>query len=179
MTLERWRPPWGLTPWRPLRELEEMERRFEDLFGRTLMPAMLRRWPAEGRPWMPAIEVLEKEDSYVVKAELPGTKQEDIDVSVVGDTLSIRGERKAEVETKEENYYTREFSYGGFHRSIALPSNVDPQKIEATFEDGVLEVTIPRAAEVKAKKVSVAAKKKPKAGTKKKATAKKAEQTPK
>lgn len=179
MTLERWRPSWGLTPWRPLRELEEMERRFEDLFGRTLMPALWRRWPAEGRPWMPAIEVVEKEDGYVVKAELPGTRQEDIDVSLVGDTLSIRGERKAETETKEENYYTREFSYGSFHRSIGLPSNVDPQKIEATFGDGVLEISIPKGAEVKAKKVSVAAKKKPKAAAKKKAAPRKSEKAPK
>ena len=90
--------------------------------------------------WAPVIEVFEKEDKYVVKAELPGMKEEDIDVSVLGDTLTIKGERKAESEVKEENYYCCERSYGSFFRSIALPSNINAQKIEATFEDGVLEI---------------------------------------
>ena len=167
MTLERWRPSWGLTPWRPLRELEEMDRRFEDIFGRSIMPALWRRLQTEGKAWAPAIEVFEEEDRYVVKAELPGTKQEDIDVSIIGDTLTIRGEKKAEVEVKEENYICCESSYGSFHRSIGLPSNIDPQKIEASFEDGVLEINLPKAVEVKAKKVSVSAKKKEKTGGKK------------
>lgn len=175
MTLERWRPSWGLTPWRPLRELEEMERRFEDIFGRSVMPALWRRMQTEEKALTPAIEVFEKEDMYVVKAELPGTKQEDIDVSVVGDTLTIRGEKKAETEIKEENYICRESSYGSFHRSISLPSNINPQKIEANFEDGVLEINLPKAAEVKAKKVSVSAKKKETAGGKKRASSKKTE----
>lgn len=163
MTLERWRPSWGLMPWRPLREMEELERRFENMFGRSLMPALWRRVQGEGRAWSPALEVLEKEDRYVVKAELPGAKQEDIEVSVVGDTLTIKGEKKAETEVNEEDYHLRECSYGSFYRSIGLPPNVNPQKIEASFDDGVLEVTVPKAAEVKAKKVSVSAKKKEKA----------------
>ncbi len=163
MTLERWRPSWGLMPWRPLREMEELERRFEDIFGRSMMPAFFRRLQGEGRPWAPALEVLEKEDRYVVKAELPGAKQEDIDVSVVGDTLTIRGEKKAESEVNEEDYHLRECTYGSFYRSIALPPNVNPQKIEASFDEGVLEVILPKAAEVKAKKVSVSARKKEKA----------------
>ena len=173
MTLERWRPPWGLMPWRPLREMEEMERRFEDIFGRSLIPALWRRLQPEGRAWAPAIEVFEKEDRYVVKAELPGTKQEDIDVSITGDTLTIKGEKKAEVEVKEENYICRESSYGSFHRSISLPSNIDPQRIDANFEDGVLEISLPKAVEVKAKKVSVSAKKKETAGGKKTTSSKK------
>ncbi|MFW6126467.1 MAG: Hsp20/alpha crystallin family protein [Chloroflexota bacterium] len=171
MSMERWRPQWGLTPWRPFRELEEMGRRFEDLFGRSLFPAVMRPWTREAGPWMPAIEVMEKDDNYVVKAELPGTKQEDIDVSVVGDSLVIRGEKRSESEVREEDYYTRECSYGSFSRSISLPSNANTGKIEASFEDGVLEITIPETAEVKAKKVAVSPKKeKPaakKTGTKK------------
>ncbi len=173
MTLERWRPSWGLIPWRPLREMEEMERRFEDIFGRSLIPEMWRRLQTEGRAWTPAIEVFEKEDKYVVKAELPGTKQEDLDISVTGDTLTIRGEKKAETEVKDENYICRESSYGSFHRSIGLPSNIDSQKIEASFEDGVLEISLPKAVEVKAKKVSVSAKKKETAGGKKATTVRK------
>jgi len=107
--------------------------------------------------------VFEKEDKFVVKAELPGMKEEDIDISVVGDTLTIKGERKAESEVKEEDYYCCERSYGNFSRSIAVPPNVDAKNIEASFEDGVLEVNLPKVPEVKPKKIAVSAKKKEKA----------------
>ena len=113
--------------------------------------------------WAPAIEVFEKEDKFVVKAELPGMKEEDINVSIVGDTLTIKGERKAESEVKEEDYYCCERSYGSFSRSIAVPSNVDAKKIEASFEDGVLDISLPKVPEVKPKKIAVSAKKKEKA----------------
>ncbi len=161
MAMERWRPRWGVIPWRPFREMEEMERRFEDIFGRPFAPAVWRRFPAE-MGWAPPIEVFEKEDKFIVKAEIPGMKEEDIDVSVVGDTLTIKGERKAETEVKEEDYYCCERSYGSFSRAISLPSTVDAKKIEASYEDGVLEVTLPKAPEVKPKKISVSAKKKEK-----------------
>jgi len=141
-----------------------LERRFEDIFGRPFLPSVWRRLPIEERGWAPPIEVFEKEDKFVVKAELPGIKEEDIDVSVVGYTLTVKGERKAETEVKEEDYYCCERSYGSFSRSIALPSTVDAKKIEASFEDGVLEVSLPKAAEVKPEKISVSAKKKEKTG---------------
>ena len=155
MALERWRPRWGITPWRPFREMEEWERRFEDLLGRPMW-----RLPVEEIGWMPAVDVLEKDDKFVVKAELPGMKEEDISVSVVGDTLTIKGEKKTETEVKEEDYYRCERAYGSFYRSIPLPSTVDSAKIEASYEDGVLEVTLPKAPEVKPKKIAVSAKKK-------------------
>jgi HSP20 family protein len=160
MVMERLRPRRGMIPWRPLRELEEMERHLEDVFGRPFLSAAWRRIPMEEMGWAPAIEVFEKEDKFVVKAELPGMKEEDIDVSVVGDTLTLKGEKKAETEVKEEDYYCCERSYGSFSRSIALPSNVDTKKIEASFEDGVLEISLPKAPEVKPKKISVSAKRK-------------------
>jgi HSP20 family protein len=164
MAIERWRPRWGITPWRPLRELEEWERRFDDLLGRPLW-----RLPVEERGWMPAVDIFEKEDKFVVKAELPGIKEDDIHVSVVGDTLSIKGEKKTETEVKEEDYYRSERSYGSFCRSIPLPSNVDADKIEASFEDGVLEVALPKSAKVKPKKIAVSAKKKATSSAKKRA----------
>lgn len=160
MTMERWRPGWGLTPRGPLKELEDLERHFEDIFGRSFLPTAWGRLPVEQRGWTPAIEVFEKEDKFLVKAELPGVKEEDIDISAVGDTLTIRGERKAESEVKEEDYYCCERSYGSFFRSIALPSHVDAEKIEASYEDGILEVSLPKIPEVKPKKISVSAKKK-------------------
>ena len=158
MTMERWRPGRGLIPWRPFRELEEMERHFGDVFGQALLPA-LRRLPLEERRWAPPLEVFEKEDKFVVKAELPGMKEDDIDVSVVGDTLTIKGEKKAETEVKEEDYYCCEHSYGSFFRSVALTSHVDAKKIEASYEEGVLEITLPKIPEVKPKKVPVTVKK--------------------
>ena len=114
----------------------------------------------------------------MVRAELPGLKEEDIDVSVEGDTLTIKGERKAESEVKEEDYYCCERSYGSFFRSMTLPSTVDATKIEASYEDGVLEVSLPKAVEVKPKKVAVLAKKK-EGVTKKKGSPAKKEKTSK
>jgi HSP20 family protein len=163
MQMERWRPGRGLIPWRPFRELDEMERRFDDMLSWPLLPAVWRRIPTMEMGWAPAIDVFEKEDKFVVKAELPGMKEEDIDISVVGDTLTIKGERKAESEVEEEDYYYCERSYGSFSRSIAIPSNVDAKKIEANYNDGVLEVSLPKTPEVKPKKISVSAKKKTKA----------------
>lgn len=158
MAIERWRPRWGLTPWSPFRELEELARPFDDLLSRPFLPSLIRRWPVEGLEWSPAIEIFDKGDKLVVKAELPGMKEDDIDVSVVGDTLTIKGQRKAESDVKEENYCC-ERSYGSFFRSMTLPSHVDNEKIEATCEDGVLEVSLPKAIESKEKKVKVSSKK--------------------
>ena len=163
MAMEKWRPRRGMARWSPFDMMEEMERRFEDIFGREF-PAVWRGIPLEERGWAPAIDVFEKGDKFVVKAELPGMKEDDIDISVVGDTLRIKGEKKTETEVKEEDYYRSERSYGSFFRSIALPPTVDANKIQADYEDGVLEVTLPKRAEVKPKKVAVTAKKKGKAG---------------
>ena len=163
MVMERWSPGRGLMPWRPFSELEEIERRFENIFGRSRLPSAWRRIPTVEMGWAPAIEVFEKEDKFVVKAELPGMTEEDIGISVVGDTLTIKGERKAEGEVKEEDYYCCERSYGSFSRSIVVPSNVDAKKIEASYDDGVLEVSLPKAPEVKPKKITVSTRKKGKA----------------
>ncbi len=104
------------------------------------------------------IEMYEKEDKVVVRAEIPGMKKEDIDISVDGDMLTIRGERKSESEVKNEDYYRCELSYGRFSRSIALPSKVRPDKVEADYENGVLEIMLPKASEAKPKKVAIKAK---------------------
>ena len=159
MVIERRRTPRRMTPWHSFRELEETLQHFDDMFAHPLLP-IWRRVPLKEEEWAPVIEVFEKHDKYVVKAELPGIKEDDVDVSVVGDALTIKGKREVESEVKEEDYYCCERSYGSFFRSIALPSNVDTKKIEASFEDGVLEVSLPKTAEVKPKKVAVAAKRK-------------------
>lgn len=159
MTMERRRPTRDVTLWNPFREMEEMQQRFDEIFGKPVLPPVWRRLPAE-MAWAPAVEVLDKDDKLVIRAELPGVKQEDMEVSIEGDTLMIKGEKKVEKETKEENYYRSERAYGSFYRSIALPSTVNASKIAADYEDGVLEVTLPKAAEAKPKKIAVKAKKK-------------------
>jgi len=159
MTLERWRPRWGMAPARPLRDLEDLERRFDNLlFGRPFVSRFWRHAPFE-EEWLPAVEMLEKDDKYIVKAELPGMKKEDIDISVSENNLTIKGERKTEKETKGEDYYLSERSYGSFFRSISLPGNIDTEKVSASLDDGVLEIEMSKVAQAKAKKVSVAAKK--------------------
>jgi HSP20 family protein len=110
--------------------------------------------------WSPVIDVMEKDKEYIVKAELPGVKEEDVDVSISGNMLTISGEKKTESETKKKGYYYSESSYGNFSRSVTIPSNVNTDKIEACYDKGVLEITLPKTAEAKTKKVKVAGKKK-------------------
>ena len=172
MATEKPTPERGLAVWQPFREMEEMRRRFEDFFGRPFLP-IWRRFPSEEMVWSPAIDVLEKEDKYVVKVELPGVKEEDIDVSVAGDMLTISGEKQAESEVKKKGYYYNESSYGSFSRSVTMPSSVDAGKIEASYDKGVLEITLPKAPEVKTKKIRVAGKKKEEASGKKEEAASK------
>ncbi len=147
-----------LVPWRPIRELDEafdeMERTFEEIFGRPFYPVAWRRSPAV-RAWSPPLEVYEKEEEYVVKAELPGMKKEEIDISLVGDTLTIKGERKAEEEVKKESYHLCERCYGSFERSLSLPTEVDAAKVEAKYENGVLEIKLPKVPEAKPKKLEI------------------------
>ncbi len=155
MAIERRRPRWELAQWRPFWELEDWERRMDQTFGRPIWQT-----PFEEKGWMPAVDVYEKNDRYIVKADLPGIKEEDIDISISGDNLAIKGEKKAETEVKEENYYRSERTYGSFYRSIQLPSDVDAEKIKANFENGVLEVTLPKSAETKPRKITLSTGKK-------------------
>jgi HSP20 family protein len=185
MSTERWRRR-GSTPYRPIPELEEMRRRFEEDIVRPLMRASplrpspelddLRRKfeedivrpvtraiyghiPEEQKGWAPPIDIFEEGDVLKVKVELPGMKQEDIDVSLSDDTLTIKGERKQESNVKDEDYHRSEIAYGSFYRTIALPMSVDTRNITAVYEDGILIVTLQKAAGAKAKKVTVQVKK--------------------
>ena len=157
----------------PSREIEETGRRFEDIFGRPFLPGIWRISPSEEVVWAPAIDVVEEEDKFSVKVELAGVKEEDVNVSIVGDTLTIEGEKKAESEVKRKGYYYSETSYGSFSRSITIPSTIDTGKIEANYDKGVLEISLPKAPEVKPKKITVAAKKKEASKKKENTTAKK------
>jgi HSP20 family protein len=160
MTTERRKSEKSLIARQPSREIEETGRRFEDVFGRPFLPGIWRVFPSDDMVWAPAIDVVEKEDKFSVKVELPGVKEEDVNVSITGDTLTIEGEKEAELEVTRKGYYYSETSYGSFSRSITIPSTIDTGKIEADFDKGVLEITLPKTPEVKPKKITVATKKK-------------------
>ena len=146
---------WRNRHW-PFRELEdlrdEMDRLFERTFGRTT-PA--RREAPVVRGWAPAIDMFERENEVVVRAEIPGMSKEDINISALGNTLTISGERKSEEEVKEDDYYCCEHSYGKFQRDISLPQGVDAENIKASYKNGVLEVVLPKKEEAKPKKIEV------------------------
>lgn len=103
----------------------------------------------------PAIDVAEEENAIVVRAEVPGCRAEDIDISVYGNTLTISGEKKLSEEKKEKGYYHVESTYGSFRRELTLPTDVDRDKVNAECKDGVLSITLPKAATAKAIKVKV------------------------
>lgn len=168
MTTERRKPQKDLTVQQPGRGLEEMGRYFEDVFGRPVLPATLRRVPSEDLVWAPSIEVIEQDDKFLIKVELPGIKEEDINISLAGNTLTISGEKETESEVAKKGYYYTESSYGSFSRSMIIPSTIDASKIEAYCDKGVLEITLPKTPEVKPKKIKVAVKKKEEAASKKK-----------
>jgi HSP20 family protein len=155
MPAEKYRMGKGQTPFRPVRELEEMRRRLDEDIVRPIMHAVWERIPDEAKTWSPSIDLFEKGDNLVVKAELPGMKQEDIDVSATDDVLTIKGEKRRETGVKDEDYYRSEAAYGAFYRAVDLPFSVDTKSIEATFEDGILRVTLQRMAGSKPKKVSI------------------------
>jgi HSP20 family protein len=111
--------------------------------------------PFTGYKAWPTIDVAEEEDSIVVRAEVPGCKAEDIEISVYGNKLTISGEKKLADEKKEKGYYHVESTYGSFRRELALPTDVDPDKIDAECKDGVLSITLPKAAKAKTIKVKV------------------------
>ena len=120
--------------------------------------------PSPGRGWLVprhweeevlTVDMYQTEDTVVVKTAVPGVKPEDVEITVTGNTLSISGETRAEEEVKEENYLRRERRYGSFAREVSLPSGVLPDEAEASFKDGVLTISVPKAEEAKARTIEV------------------------
>jgi len=120
-------------------------------FFNELMPSMMK----EHGEMMPAFDISEADDHFVVKADLPGIDPKNLDISLTGNVLTIRGEKKEEREEKNERYYTIERQFGSFSRSFMLPSDVKEDGIEASYRDGVLRVSIPKSQRAKQKKITV------------------------
>ena len=127
--------------------VSEVNRMFEDMLG-NLARQPRGQQGTEVTEWAPAIDVVTEDGNLVVRAELPGVKQEDVDITLHNNVLTVSGERKAEQEEERGGYYVRERRYGSFSRSLTVPEGVDESKIHARYENGVLEVTVEGAAEV-------------------------------
>jgi len=144
--------------WEPLRDMmslrNAMDRLFEDSF---VHPS--RFWPESGKGESTLdLDVYQTADNVIVKASLPGIKPEEVDISITGDILTIKGEHKEEQEVKEQEYFYKERRYGSFSRSVQIPASIKSDKADAIFENGVLTLTLPKAEEVKPKQIKVKAK---------------------
>ncbi len=145
----------SLVPWRR-GEFSGFRTEIDRLFDRFSEGWPFRSATEEGF-WAPSLDLSETAKEVIVKAELPGMDPKDIDVSVHGDVLSLRGERKKEEGERGENFHRIERSYGSFARSITLPSEVDAAKVNATYKDGVLKITLPKTKAAARKKIEVKA----------------------
>jgi HSP20 family protein len=138
----------SLSPYRGFYDMQsEMNRMFDEMFG-GLSRRSGRQQGDEPTRWAPALDVLHEDEDIVVRAELPGVKQEDVDITLHNRVLTISGERKAEEQREGSGYYVRERRYGSFRRSMTLPEGVDESNIRARFDGGVLEVRVSGAAAV-------------------------------
>ena len=138
----------ALSPFRGFYDMQsEMNRMFDEAFG-SLARGGGRREVDEATRWAPALDVLHEDGDIVVRAELPGVKLEDVDITIHNGVLTISGERKAEQQREGSGYYVRERRYGSFRRSMTLPQGVDENSIHARFDGGVLEVRVAGAAAV-------------------------------
>ena len=139
--------------WEPLREFGTLQNEMNRLFN-TVFDA-----PAPGngtaRRWMPAMDLVESGDHFVLRADLPGMSEEDVNIELEDSTLTVSGERKTEHESSEEGYYRVERASGSFHRSLTLPKGVDPESVTASFDRGVLEVRIPKPEARKPRKIQI------------------------
>jgi HSP20 family protein len=151
MTLTRWTPRSEIarTEWDPFAELRRLQDEMLQLFDSSLA-----RRPFNG-VFSPAVDVSEDKDNVIVKADLPGLTKDDVEITLQDNVLTLRGEKKQQTERKEENFYRMERVHGTFSRSFELPVAVNANKVAATFKDGVLHITLPKAEEAKPKQIKV------------------------
>ncbi len=146
---------------RMLTPFDDLERWFESMWSRPSSLFGPSLWPAsrlmEMKELSPSVDIYEEGNELVMKADLPGVKRDEITIDLTGNTLTISGEKKQEEKVEKENYYRYERCHGSFHRSFELPEDIDTEKVSAHFEDGVLEIRIPKTEEAigKSKKIPV------------------------
>ena len=150
--LTRWEPT---TRWNPFKEIEDMEKRLSSFFGRTPVPGGDKKEAITVAEWSPLVDISEDEKEYLIKAEVPEMKKEEIKINVHDDVLAISGERKYEKEEKGKKYQRVERAYGSFVRSFTLPEDADVSKVSAEYKDGVLKVHLPKSEKAKPKAIEV------------------------
>lgn len=144
-----------------VRPFEEMERWFENFFPRGWLSPLRAEWPAAGRGSaffahrMPTVDMIDREDEVIVRAEVPGVRKEDLKVSLSDTEITIEGHTEHKEEEKRADYYCHEMSYGDFKRTFELPAEVDASKAQATMKDGLLEIQVPKVERAKRRQVSV------------------------
>jgi HSP20 family protein len=142
-----------LVPWRPFRELAPLRREMDSLFRKFFGESPFEATQVEN--WVPPMDVSETAESITVRVELPGLEVKDIDVSLLGDSLTIKGEKTRQEEKKGEHFHCVERYCGSFERSFRLPATVIPEKIEARFEKGILSIELPKTEEAKTKAIKI------------------------
>lgn len=144
---------------RAMSPLEEMDRLFENFLPRGWLRPFRWEWPGWPERMqmsrMPRVDVIDREDDILVRAEIPGVKKEDLDVSLTDDTVTIRGTSRREEEEEKGQYHRRELEYGEFSRTVTLPAAVDTGKCKATFKEGILEMTLPKAEGAKRRTIRI------------------------
>lgn len=145
----------NLTKWDPFKELEDMSQRLNRLFGRPIARSEAGHDTLTTVDWAPSVDISETDKEYVIKAEIPEVKKEDVKVTVEDGQLTIQGERKLEKEEKDKRFHRVERSYGSFMRSFGVPDNVDESKAKAEFKDGMLTLTLPKSEKAKPRALEV------------------------
>lgn len=141
--------------WTPRGNFMSLRDRFSNLFDDFLFPVLGTGETVSLWNWNPVVDIFEKDDTIVIKAELPGVDKKDIQIDIKENILTLRGERATDNEIKEDNYYRRERTCGKFERLFTLPDHIDAEKITAEFKDGVLRIGIPKPEETKPRKIDV------------------------
>ena len=144
----------AIVKWDPWTRLPTLQDRINRIFEESF-PAHTKEGEVSLCDWRPTVDTYEEDDTIVINAELPGVNKDDVTIDIKDNVLTIKGVRNYEQEVKEENYYRQERCYGKFHRAFTLPDAVDPNKIEASYKDGVLKIKIPKAEESSSKKIEI------------------------
>ena len=144
----------AIVRWEPLRELSTLQNEMNRLFG-SVFDTPTQPNGGTLRRWMPAMDLIETEDHFVLRADLPGMSEEDVNLEVEERVLTISGERKAEHTEAKDGYHRVERAFGSFSRSLTLPEGIDPEAVSASFDRGVLEVRIPKPEQRKPRKISI------------------------
>jgi HSP20 family protein len=155
----------------PFFELNSLQDRVNQLFNQTFggFENAGFEQPLMSENFLPPVDILENEHNIIIQAEIPGVKQEDLKITLENNVLTITGERKFEHEEKKENFHRMERRFGKFTRSFTLPASVDAEKVNANFENGLLNITLPKREEFKAKQITIGVNKAPSASVKPKA----------